>query len=227
MAVRHDGRANPNQLVINRENQAGLAELREIVYSAHRERYGETNDLVLGFQLTHSGRFCRPSDPAKMEPRASRPVDRLRAISELRAAGIDTGVMIAPIIPGLTDHELPGILKAASEAGATSAIRIVLRLPHQLKALFFDWVQRHYPERAGRIERQVRSLHGGKLYDATFGQRGRGTGPLANQIAHTFEVFSRRYGLKGEFPPLSSASFRRPALDGQLPLFDGPASAAS
>jgi DNA repair photolyase len=135
--------------------------------------------------------------------------------------------MIAPIIPGLTDHELPGILRAASEAGATSAIRIVLRLPHQLKTLFFDWVQRHYSERAGRIERQVRSLHGGKLYDATFGRRGRGTGPLADQIARTFEVFSRRYGLAGEFPPLSSASFCRPALDGQLPLFDDPASATS
>ena len=156
---------------------------------------------------------------AKMEPRASRPADRLRAISELSAAGIPVTAMMAPIIPSITDHEIPAVLQAVAEAGATRASWVMLRLPWQVKSLFLDWLQRHFPDRASRIENEIRRMRNGKLYDAAWGNRGRGEGARAEQIAATFKVFAGRHRLDRAMPPLSSESFRRPPLDGQMDLF--------
>lgn len=156
-----------------------------------------------------------------MEPRASSMRDRLRAIRTLSDAGIPTTAMIAPVIPNLTTHEIPTLLDAAQQAGACSASWIMLRLPFQLKELFLDWLARNMPHRARAVESALRGMHAGKLYDSTHETRFTGDSPLAAQIASTFNVFARRLGLDENPPPISSAAFTRPALDGQLPLFTG------
>lgn len=154
-----------------------------------------------------------------LEPRASAPSARLRAIRELSAAGVPVTVNIAPIIPGLTETELPSLLRAAAEAGARRASWVLLRLPYQLKDLFLDWLQREvHPERAKKVESFLRQAGGGKLYDAA-GARYRGRGPLAEQIARTFDVFTRRYGLNRDVRPLTGKWFRRPEAGGQMGLF--------
>jgi DNA repair photolyase len=157
---------------------------------------------------------------AKMEPRASSPADRLHAIRELTRAGVPVAVMTAPIIPAVNDRELPKLLEAAAEAGARASGYVVLRLPHQLKDLFQDWLQRHFPDRAAHVESLVRQMREGELYDARPKLRRRGTGPVAEQIRKVFDVFSRRHGLDGEWPRINTRAFRRPSLDGQLSLFD-------
>jgi DNA repair photolyase len=161
-----------------------------------------------------------PKLSAVMEPRTSRPKDRLRAIGELADAGIPVSAMLAPIIPGLNDHEIPRLLEAAAEAGAGSAAWLMIRLPHQVKTIFLDWLRVHFPDRAGRVEGQIRQLHGGRLYEARFGVRARGQGPLAEQIAGTFKVFAVRYGLDRPLPTPSSSAFRRPGDAAQMNLFD-------
>ncbi|MFI4861598.1 MAG: radical SAM protein, partial [Phycisphaerales bacterium JB063] len=155
----------------------------------------------------------------KLEPRASSPAGRLRAIRELTAAGIPVAVNVAPVIPGLTDHELPAIMEAVAEAGARRVAWVMLRLPHQLKALFLDWLERHVPDRASRVESLLRQAHGGKLYHAKKGHRGRGRGPIAVNTAKVFDVCCRRYGLNRDVRPLSGKSFRRPDVSGQMGLF--------
>ena len=156
----------------------------------------------------------------KLEPRASSPAGRLRTIRELTRAGVSVSVNIAPIIPGLTDVELPQILKAVSDAGARRAAWVLLRLPYQLKDLFLDWLQRSvHPDRARKIESLIRQARGGKLNDSSYEARRRGRGPLVEQIAQNFEVFTRKYGLNRDVRPLSSAHFRRPQLHGQMSLF--------
>ncbi len=164
-----------------------------------------------------------PKLAAKMEPRASKPADRLIAITKLRHAGIPVIAMVAPVIPGLNDWELPSILKAVADAGAHNAHYVLLRLPHQVKALFLDWLHRHFPDRAKHVENLLRSTRQGQLYDATFGRRMRGQGQIAQQINRVFKVFARRYGLDGKnhpLPPMSPASFRRPPTPGgQMMLF--------
>jgi len=158
----------------------------------------------------------------KLEPRASSPAGRLRVIRELTAAGIPVSVNIAPIIPGLTDIELPRILEAVSEAGAKQAAWVMLRLPYQIKDLFLDWLQRSvHPDRARKVESLIRQASGGKLYQASSPDRRRGRGPLAEQIARTFDVFTRKYGLNRDIRPLSTAHFRRPETGSQMSLFDG------
>lgn len=143
---------------------------------------------------------------AKMEPRASAPKDRLRAIRELTDAGIPVMVMMAPIIPALTDHEIPRVLEAAAEAGARSAGWVMLRLPHQVKALFLDWLARHYPDRAAKVENHIRESRDGALYDAAPFVRQRGVGERAEQIKRTFDLFVRRYDLQRR-SALSSDAF--------------------
>ncbi|MCH7849626.1 MAG: hypothetical protein IIB53_14855 [Planctomycetes bacterium] len=138
---------------------------------------------------------------------------------ELSDAGIPVAAILAPIIPGLNDREIPRLLESAAQAGATCAMWLMLRLPYQVKALFLEWLQRNYPERRSQIVAQVRSMHNGDLYRSTFGTRMRGTGPLAEQIAATFRVFADRCGLHRQLPQLSSASFRRPNMTGQMELF--------
>jgi DNA repair photolyase len=157
----------------------------------------------------------------KLEPRASSPLGRLRAIRELTAAGIPVTVNIAPIIPGLTDVELPRILEAVADAGARRAAWVLLRLPYQLKDLFLDWLQRSvHPDRARKVESLIRQARGGKLYQASGSGRRRGNGHLAEQLAQTFDVFTRKYGLNRDIRPLSTAHFRRPETGGQMSLFN-------
>jgi len=156
----------------------------------------------------------------KLEPRASSPAGRLRAIRELSAAGIPVSVNIAPIIPGLTDVELPRILEAVAEAGARRAAWVLLRLPYQIKDLFLDWLKRSvHPDRARKVESLIRQASGGKLYRASSPDRRRGQGHLAEQIAQTFDIFTRKYGLNRDIRPLSTAHFRRPEANGQMCLF--------
>jgi DNA repair photolyase len=153
----------------------------------------------------------------KMEPRASRPAARLRAIRELSAAGIPVGVMVAPTIPGLTDQEMPAILEAAAEAGATRAGYVLLRLPHAVKDVFIRWLDDNVPTKKARILDRVRTLRGGKLYDSTFGKRGVGEGIFADHLGQMFEVNTRRLGFTSDRFQLSTEHFRKPGE--QLSLF--------
>jgi len=156
----------------------------------------------------------------KLEPRASSPPGRLRAIRELTAAGIPVTVNVAPIIPGLTDVELPQILQAVADAGARRAAWALLRLPYQIKDLFLDWLQRNvHPDRAKKVESLIRQARGGKLYESAYTARRHGRGPIVEQIAQTFDVFTRKYALNRDIRPLSTAHFRRPQIDGQMSLF--------
>lgn len=155
-----------------------------------------------------------------MEPRASSPSRRLGAIRVLADAGIPVGVNVAPVVPGLTDHEMPQILEAAAHAGATFASYIVLRLPHGVKELFADWLERHVPDRKDKVLNRVRELRGGKLYDSDFAVRGKGSGPWAEQLEALFRVHRDRFGLTRP-PELSTGAFCLPRPDPgpQMELF--------
>ncbi len=158
-----------------------------------------------------------------LEPRASPPAHRLDAIRTLSDMGIPVGVNVAPVIPGLTEHEIPGILEAAAEAGARWAGYVVLRLPGAVRPLFKEWLESHVPDRAGKVESRLRSLRGGELYEAEFGTRMRGRGPFAAQIRDLFSVARSRAGLDDAPPSLQTRHFRRPtppaADQRQLELF--------
>ncbi len=156
----------------------------------------------------------------KLEPRAARPEHRLRAIKLLSAAGVPVNALVAPIIPGLTDHELPAILDAVAGAGARCAGYVVLRLPYAVKDIFLDWLDRHFPSKKERVLSRLRELRGGKLYNATFGERLRGEGIFAEQIKQLFTVAARRAGLNRRDIELTTAHFRRPGGE-QLTLFQG------
>ncbi len=158
---------------------------------------------------------------SKLEPRAASPSRRLHIIRELAKAKVAVTVNIAPVIPGLTDKELPMILEAISDAGCRRCAWVLLRLPYQLKDIFLDWLDRHMPDRAGRIGSLIRQTRGGKLYNAA-NKRGRGTGHVATQIAQVFDVFTRRYGLNRDVRPMSTRTFRRPSLHGQMGLWPPP-----
>jgi DNA repair photolyase len=144
-----------------------------------------------------------------MEPRATTPVGRLDAIRELSAAGIPTIVLIAPVIPGLTDHEMPAILNAARDAGACQAGYTMLRLPHGLPELFTSWLDQHFPEKKDKIMSRIRAMRGGEMNDSRFGDRMRGEGVLADTVRQIFEVTRKKLGFPGR-SPLSTAAFRRP-----------------
>ena len=155
-----------------------------------------------------------------LEPRTSIPAKRLAALEVLAAAGVPVRVMIAPVIPGVNDHEVPAILRAAAEAGAERAGWIMLRLPHAVAPLFENWLERHMPDRKDKVLNRLRAMRGGKLYDARFGDRMRGEGHFAEQIGALFEATARKLGLNVERRALSTAAFQRPAPGGQLGLFD-------
>jgi DNA repair photolyase len=141
-------------------------------------------------------------------------------IRELTAAGIDVSVNVAPVIPGLTDREVPRILEAVADAGAKHACWVTLRLPYQLKALFTDWLARFTPpEQAKHVDSLLRQAHNGKMYDADLAHRGRGRGVLADNLANVFATFQRKYKLDTKFPPLRRDHFKKPAAGGQLSLF--------
>jgi len=155
-----------------------------------------------------------------MEPRTSTPAARLRAIERLSAAGVSTFVMNAPIIPGLNDSEIPAILAAARDAGAQGAAYVLLRLPYAVRDVFFDWLDRHVPDQAEKVRSRIRDTRQGKTNDARFGQRMRGTGFLAEQIAQTFRVFARQYSLDQKLESLDASKFRPPQpASGQQYLF--------
>ena len=147
---------------------------------------------------------------SRLEPRASRPPARLRAIRALADAGVPVGVMVAPVIPGLTEHELPQILQAAREAGARNAGYVVLRLPHAVKQIFEDWLAREEPLKKERVLSRVRELRGGKLNVSDWATRMKGEGIYADQVHDLFKVAARRAGLNETRTELSTGHFRRP-----------------
>ena len=151
-----------------------------------------------------------------MEPRTSTPELRLEAISTLTEAGVPVGVMVAPVIPAITDHEMPAILAAAKKAGARWAGYVALRLPWAVAPLFEQWLTEHFPDRKDKVLNRVRELREGKLYDAQWGVRGRGTGIFADQMEALFDVTCRKLGLNEEDRELSTAAFRRVAAQGTL-----------
>jgi DNA repair photolyase len=157
-----------------------------------------------------------PELSRRMEPRACHPRERLRALRELCAAGVPCGVIMAPVVPGLTDHEMPELLAAAAEAGASWARYIVLRLPGAVAGLFQGWLERWYPERREKVLNRLRELRGGELYDPRFGHRMRGEGIFSQQLAGLFAASLRRAGLAPSGPELSTAAFRRPGAQGSL-----------
>jgi DNA repair photolyase len=145
-----------------------------------------------------------------LEPRASQPSGRLAALSELRGAGIPVGVLVAPVIPGLNDHEIPAVLAAAAGAGARYAGYVVLRLPHGVADLFADWLERNFPDRKEKVLGRIRDLRDGRLNDSQFGRRMRGEGVLAEQIKALFALGRKRAGITERGPALSTSAFRRP-----------------
>ncbi len=155
-----------------------------------------------------------------MEPRTSVPARRLAAVRALADAGIPVGVNVAPLIPGLNDHELPEILAAAREAGASCAGMMLLRLPFAVKDLFAEWLEQHFPDRRNKVLGRLREVHGGRLYDSRFGRRGRGRGPFAEHLGNLFRVSCQKLGLKRRSYDLATDAFRRPERAGQMRLFD-------
>jgi DNA repair photolyase len=151
-----------------------------------------------------------PDLGGRLEPRASRPAARLRAIRDLSAAGIPVGVLAAPMIPGLTDHEMPAILDAAAEAGARVASYTSLRLPFAVKDVFLKWLDDHVPGKKARVLDRLRRLGGGQIYASDWGKRLTGQGILAEQLRNVFEVTARRAGLNRVSFRLATAHFRRP-----------------
>jgi len=145
-----------------------------------------------------------------LEPRTSPPAGRLDAVSQLRAAGIPVGVMVAPVIPAINDHEIPAIVAACAKAGAQFAGHVLLRLPWAVSPLFEHWLDEHFPERKQKVLSQIRATRGGKkLYDSRWATRQTGEGTLAEEIGNMFKISCRRAGF-GDRPKLTAANFRRP-----------------
>ena len=156
-----------------------------------------------------------------MEPRASIPARRLAAVEALASVGVPVGVLVAPVVPGLTDHEITSIIKAAVKAGARFAGYTIMRLPYAVAPLFEDWLTTHFPDRKKKILSHVQDLRGGKLNDPRFISRMRGEGPYGDQIRGMFMLACRKAGIEGRRPVLSAESFRRQS-EGQYTLFDDP-----
>ncbi len=150
-----------------------------------------------------------------LEPRTASPQARLRVIQQLTEAGIPVGVLVAPVIPAITDHEMEDILSAARDAGAARAGYVLLRLPHELKILFRDWLAEHYPDRAKHVMSLINQASGGKDYDSQFGTRMRGTGPYAELLRTRFELAKRKLGFAAanERYELNTKLFKAPKPD--------------
>jgi DNA repair photolyase len=162
-----------------------------------------------------------PETKRVLEPRTASPQARLRALRELNAAGVPAGVMVAPIIPAMTDHEMEAILEAAAAAGARWAGYTIVRLPYEIKDLFRDWLAEHFPDRAPHVMSLIRDMRGGRDYDSKFGERMRGTGPIAELLRARFKMACRRLSLNSgsrEMPDRTQL-FRPPLREGsQLSL---------
>ncbi|MCR9293210.1 MAG: PA0069 family radical SAM protein, partial [bacterium] len=155
-----------------------------------------------------------------MEPRTSSPSARLRAVQMLAEAGVPVGVMAAPIIPGLNDAEIPGLLEASKEAGAITANYILLRLPLTVEPVFIEWLQRVRPGHAEKVLGRLREARGGRLNNSAWGERMSGSGLLAEQIGNMFRVFRQKYGLDRKMTPHNCDLFQPPIpVSGQLRLF--------
>jgi DNA repair photolyase len=157
----------------------------------------------------------------RMEPRAASPAARLAAISKLAAAGIPVGLMFAPVVPAINDHELERIVEASASAGATTAGYVLLRLPGEVRDLFYEWLDTHYPDRANRVRSRIHELRGGRDNDPRFGHRMRGHGPWAELLRRRFDEICRRAGIgKHRGNPLSTAFFHPPSRNpGQMELW--------
>jgi DNA repair photolyase len=214
------------KLELTRRCLAVLAEFRNPV-AIITKNHLVTRDIDLLADLArHNAAMVNVSittlDPMltpKLEPRASLPQFRLDAVRQLSAAGVPVNVMVAPVIPCITDHEMPKILQAAADAGAVSAAFVAVRLPWAVAGLFENWVERHFPDRKEKVLNRIRSMRGGKLNDPNFGSRMQGRGIFGEQMEKIFEVGCRKAGLPKRKVELSTAAFRRPAGP-QLALFD-------
>lgn len=155
-----------------------------------------------------------------MEPRAATPEKRLDAVARLSEAGVPVTVMFAPAIPGLNDHEMEGVLERAAKAGARGAGYVALRLPLEIKDLFREWLESDHPDRARRVMSLVRQMRGGKDYDAQWGSRMRGQGPIADLMNARFKAAKTRYGLDAPWPAMNMGQFHVPPKAGdQIDLF--------
>jgi DNA repair photolyase len=210
------------KLQITRRCLAVLAEFRNPV-AIITKNHLVTRDIDLLAELARvnaaavnvSVTTLDPTLTPRLEPRASLPQHRLAAIRELSSAGIPVNVMVAPVIPGITDHEIPAIVAAAVEAGASSAGCLPVRLPFAVKDLFVQWLERHFPERKEKVLGRIRDMRGGKLNDPNFGTRMQGEGVFAEQIHNLFAVACRKAGLRGSRGELSTTSFRVPKAAGE------------
>ena len=174
----------------------------------------------MGPELCRVGLSVTTLDPdlaRRLEPRVPAPARRLKAIERLAAAGVQVRVMVSPVIPGLTDHEVEAVLRAAADAGAVAASMIPLRLPLEVAPLFEEWLRAHYPDRARKVLGRIREFHGGKLYDGGFGQRMRGQGVHADLLQRRFDRACRETGLTRRMAPLRTDLFRVPGT--QMSLF--------
>ncbi len=170
----------------------------------------------------------QPDLARRMEPRAASPIMRLRTVEALKKAGIPVGIIIGPVLPGLTEHEIPTIIEAAAGAGAEAVHYTMLRLPYGVRDLFQTWLQENYPDRAQKVLNRMREIRGGKLYNAEFGTRMIGEGQHAEQIAQLVALYRKKYGLDKMRPRLSAAHFNHNAYAKQPDLFSlSPCSAKS
>lgn len=178
------------------------------------EKLAKINGVLIFVSVTSlDGELAR-----ELEPRASQPARRLAAIQELSAEGIPTGALLGPMIPGLTDHEMPAIISAVAQAGALAAGYVPLRLPYGVAPLFEEWLTIHRPLQKEKILNRIRDIRGGHLNDPNFGSRLHGTGAYAEHLSELFEVCCRKAGLNSKRPVLSANAFRRPGSS-QLSLF--------
>ncbi len=218
------------RLEITRRCLAVLLEFRQPVSIITKNRLVTRDVDLLAELATHdaAGVFVSITSLdddliARLEPRTTRPSGRLKAIATLAGAGVPVGVMVAPIIPGLTDHETPAILKAAAQAGARCAGYTIVRLPMAVSTLFQDWLEHQFPGRKEKILERIRAMRDGRLNDSRFGVRMSGEGKAAELISRLFRVTCRRLGLNRHPWPVSAAAFRRPRDSGpgqQLRLFE-------
>jgi len=179
-------------------------------------------DYLAELARFHAAKVCLsvttldPEVARIMEPRAATPELRLAAIEHLAKAGVPVTVMVAPVVPAITEHEMPKILKAAKDAGASEAGFVVLRLPWAVAPLFEKWLEEHFPDRKEKVMNRIRELREGKLYDSTWRVRQRGKGIFAEQMQAMFHVSCRRLGLNAVDIEMSADSFRRRTAQGSL-----------
>jgi DNA repair photolyase len=205
------------RLQLTRRCLAVLAQFRNPV-SIITKNYLVTRDIDLLRELAErhsvmvhlSINSLDPELARKLEPRAASPSLRLAAVEALAKAGVPVGVLVAPVIPALNDHEIPSVLAAAKAAGAGWADTEILRLPLTVAPIFEQWLERNVPEKKDKVLNRIRAIRGGRLNDPRFGARMRGEGIFADQISRMFHVARRKAGLPEDGPEMSTAAFRRP-----------------